>query len=443
MGAGWTTWSSRVHDKANASVYHLHRWGQTNRELVLRCTAHGVVLVAITATLGLSHVRLADIRLPALSAPAATANLVRIADDAPPATDSETFLQRAVIPRTASAIRISAVATDVIEPAPRDDLFMPPSRVREVARPADPASVAPSLDSLIKPYTVEDGDTLSGIATKFGVSLEALVSANPDLGNSLETIFHPGDEFTIPPPGGILHFVQDGDTLESIAAKYQVTVQDIVSYAPNRLKSDSQLQASQRVFVPEGQLELTQPKPRTNTLASVLQPRTTTNTTTTATTARTTTATTTTAKPATTTAAKPAVPAPAQAPAASAAPTWGTGSLRTPLYGYMITQQFWAYHNGVDLAAPIGTPVYAADAGRVVWSGWDNTGYGYMVLIDHGNGFRTRYGHLSWIFPSYGDYVQKGEQIGKVGSTGRSTGPHLHFEVIVNGIARNPFNYIR
>jgi len=209
---------------------------------------------------------------------------------------------------------------------------------------------------------------------------------------------------------------------------YQVSVQDIVSYGPNRLKSNSQLTPDQRIFVPQGEVEIrksepksqpaVQPKPQTNTLVSVLQPK----------------------APAVTNSAPAPAPARSSAPAA---PIVATGSLRTPLYGYIVTTQFWAYHPGVDLATAFGTPIYAADAGRVIWSGWDNTGYGYMILIDHGNGMRTRYAHMSWLIANYGDYVAKGEQIGKVGSTGHSSGPHLHFEVIVNGIARNPFNYIR
>ena len=434
----WVIRLTRVSHTAHAQtefyVYRLRRWVESNRELTLRLTAHSIILVAITATLGLSHVRLSDLRLPALSAPQANRVGATWTDSEAKPSDSESFLQRPMVPRTASAVNVRVTGTDSISLAPREDLFALPTRVSPAVKPP-PEAVAdtPTLDSLVQTYTAANGDTLLGIATQFDISLEALVTANPFLEGSLTTIFHPGDEFLIPPPGGILHIVSEGDTLQSIATKYQTSVEDILSYAPNRLKADSGLKPDQRVFVPEGSVDLPrpapQPAPRTNTLAGVLQPR-----------PATASAPVAAAKPAVP---APAAPAPAPKPAAVTQPTVGTGTLRTPLYGYVVTQNFWAYHNGVDLAAPIGTPVYAADAGRVIWSGWDNTGYGYMVLIDHGNGYRTRYGHLSWIFPNYGDYVGKGEQIGKVGSTGRSTGPHLHFEVIVNGIARNPFNYIR
>lgn len=96
----------------------------------------------------------------------------------------------------------------------------------------------------------------------------------------------------------------------------------------------------------------------------------------------------------------------------------------------------------LDIANRTGTPVIASDGGKVVFSGWDNTGYGYAVVIDHGNGYRTRYAHFSYIYVSYGNYVNQGVVIGKVGSTGNSTGPHLHFEVIKNGYRVNPWNYL-
>lgn len=406
--------------KLSLWTHRLRRWQRRNPDALARYSAHGVVLIAITAALGLSHLRAGDLRLPILTAPimaSAPASLASEPVAAPP--DGESFIQRAVVPRTMQAVRILATAGDR-SPAPpasvsgaasSDDLWERP-RPPRVVRPPVAAATA-TLDSLMKPYVAENGDTLSGIAYRHDISLAALVSANTWLTSGLDTMFHPGDEFLIPPGGGIIHVVKDGDTLASIAQKYEVEATALVEYKPNRVNTDDDLYPEQRLFVPDGSLELETPKPKANTLASVLQPRTTTTTTTTTTTNRATT------------------------------PVWGTGSLRTPLYGYVVTQYFWAYHSGVDMAAPIGSPVYAADAGRVVYSGWDNTGYGYMLLIDHGNGIRTRYAHMSWLFPSYGAYVGKGEQIGKVGSTGRSSGPHLHFEVIQGGVARNPFNYIR
>lgn len=99
------------------------------------------------------------------------------------------------------------------------------------------------------------------------------------------------------------------------------------------------------------------------------------------------------------------------------------------------------FHEGIDIAANHGNNVYAYTDGRVVEAGW-NGGYGYCILLDHGNGLKTRYAHLSKIYARIGQRIQTGARIGAIGSTGNSTGPHLHFEVIKNGQTKNPLNYI-
>ena len=132
-------------------------------------------------------------------------------------------------------------------------------------------------------------------------------------------------------------------------------------------------------------------------------------------------------------------------------PTWlPTGTFRWPISG-RITSYFGGRsspggigstnHQGIDIAGSYGSPVYAADGGTVTYAGWMG-GYGYLVQIDHGNGYVTRYGHNSSLTVSVGDHVYKGQQIARVGSTGNSTGNHCHFEVRYNGIARNPLNYL-
>ena len=132
-------------------------------------------------------------------------------------------------------------------------------------------------------------------------------------------------------------------------------------------------------------------------------------------------------------------------------PTWyPTGTFRWPISG-RITSYFGGRsspggigstnHQGIDIAGSYGTPVYAADGGTVTYAGWMG-GYGYLVQIDHGNGYVTRYGHNSSLTVSVGDHVYKGQQIARVGSTGNSTGNHCHFEVRYNGVARNPLNYL-
>ena len=132
-------------------------------------------------------------------------------------------------------------------------------------------------------------------------------------------------------------------------------------------------------------------------------------------------------------------------------PTWmPTGSFRWPTSG-RISSYFGGRkspggigstnHKGIDIAVPRGTPIYAADGGTVTYSGW-MSGYGYLVQIDHGNGYVTRYGHNSSLTVSVGQHVYKGQQVARAGSTGNSTGNHCHFEVRYTGVAKNPLNYL-
>jgi hypothetical protein len=120
----------------------------------------------------------------------------------------------------------------------------------------------------------------------------------------------------------------------------------------------------------------------------------------------------------------------------------GTGALQWPVAGGTISQYFHAGHPAVDIAAPYGTSVIAADSGVVTWAGWRSNGGGYVVEIDHGNGMRTRANHLGTIWVSAGQAVSRGQGIGSVGCTGICTGPHVHFEVIVGGMNTNPLRYL-
>ena len=130
-------------------------------------------------------------------------------------------------------------------------------------------------------------------------------------------------------------------------------------------------------------------------------------------------------------------------------PTWApTGTFRWPTsgnitsrYGYRNIFGGSSFHGGIDIANSYGTDIVAADGGEVVYAGWMN-GYGYLIQIDHGNGYITYYGHNSSLEVSVGDKVYKGQHIAEMGSTGRSTGNHCHFEVRLNGERQNPINYL-
>ena len=118
------------------------------------------------------------------------------------------------------------------------------------------------------------------------------------------------------------------------------------------------------------------------------------------------------------------------------------GSLLWPVPGGSISQYYHAGHLALDIAAPYGSQIIAAQAGTVTWAGWRNNGGGNVISIDHGNGMQTVYNHLGSIWVSPGQWVAAGQGIGGVGCTGMCTGPHVHFEVIVNGVIDNPLRYL-
>ena len=241
-------------------------------------------------------------------------------------------------------------------------------------------------------YVARSGDTVWDIADKFGISPETILWANGKLEDKPDLLAI-GQELTILPVSGVYHTVEPGDTLESIAKKYKVDVSAITDYPLNHLSPPYELLVEQKLIVPDGQ------KPYIPRVVHAYQG-----------------------------------PIPEDA-------AQGTGSFGWPVSG-RITQKYWDRHRAIDIGGAKGSPIYAADSGYVTYAGWSDVGYGYMLIIDHRNGFQTLYAHLSWYFPEVGDSVAKGELIGKVGSTGRSTGPHLHFEIIQNGVKRNPLGFL-
>ncbi len=238
-------------------------------------------------------------------------------------------------------------------------------------------------------YTVKEGDTISEIARTHGVTVDTILWAN-----EIDDVarIKPGDTIIILATNGVRHKVAQGDTVESIAKKYKADAKAIISY--NGLPANGELTVGEEIIVPDGiKEEVVDVRPRIQrrTYASISVAK------------------------------KVAV---------------SRGYYRAPLNRYRRTQGLHRT-NAVDMAAPTGTPVYAAAAGRVIIArhGW-NGGYGRYIVIQHPNGTKTLYAHNSRLLVKVGQKVKKGQQIAKVGSTGRSTGPHVHFEI--RG-ARNPF----
>lgn len=230
-------------------------------------------------------------------------------------------------------------------------------------------------------YVVRRGDTLSGIAKMFNVSVNTIRWAN-----DLSGVLREGQTLVILPVSGVRHTVGKGETLASIAKKYKGDIDEITDY--NGLSAGNVLAVGDIVIIPDGEIA---------------------------------------APPATI----------KSSPLRGAGGPSIAGYYLNPIPGGRKTQGLHGY-NGIDLGAPAGTPFYASASGIVIISrssGW-NGGYGVYIVISHGNGTQTLYAHNSRNIVSVGDYVSQGQVIGYVGSTGKSTGAHLHFEV--RG-ARNPF----
>ncbi len=316
-----------------------------------------------------------------------------------------------------------------------------------------PGGMIPPREATIN-YTVRPGDTLKGIAARYAVDVPTMINSNsiPDPDN-----LKIGSQLRILPVPGIEYKVKKGDNIESIADRFSVTPQMILDYTPNHLNVNSTLHIDQVVMVPGGspqdepvsvaaariepsaggssrppERQPAPPEPpksdnsgnSDNSDNSDNNPP---------------------AKPAP----KPnpvPKPQPKQDNSGDNSPKVGTGRLIWPVNG-TITQYFSSHHNGLDLAISAGTPIHAADSGRVVWAGWRTDGLGYCVIIDHLDGLTTVYGHqIRQPLVHVGQYVSRGQTIGWVGSTGHSTGPHVHFMIKAGSASshayRNPLAYL-
>lgn len=248
-------------------------------------------------------------------------------------------------------------------------------------------------------YEVKSGDTLSTIAEKFNISADTIKWAN-----DLERIdqIKPGQKLKILPVSGIAHAVKSGDTLEAVAKKYSAEAQSIVDFPFNDLPDDFRLKVGQVLIVPEGvPPKAPTPKPR---------------------------------------------PAPQYLAQGPSSPTFnapGGGQFIWPAGG-SLTQYFSWYHPGIDIANRAAPGIVASDGGKVTAAGWpDASGYGNRVVIDHGNGYTTLYAHFSNVYVTIGQTISRGQLIGQMGTTGRSTGTHLHLEVRYKGIAINPLAILK
>lgn len=256
----------------------------------------------------------------------------------------------------------------------------------------------------ITEYVVQRGDSPWSIAQKFDLKPETILWGNAQL-NAAAGSLRAGDTLNILPVDGVLHIVQDGDTLETLQVLHGTPAQEIFEYTGNNfdLTQPPQLTKGEQLIIPNGT--------------------------------------------------SPIIWSEAQAPSAaqkvsrggysSEVPNLGTGYFIWPVNAYSLTQEYWSGHPGIDLSTDFRQPIFASDSGTVVFSGWDDTGYGNMVIIDHGNGYQTYYSHNEANLVGTGQTVVKGQQIAESGSTGNSTGNHIDFRILYNGTFLNPLEYLQ
>ncbi|MCG8502410.1 MAG: peptidoglycan DD-metalloendopeptidase family protein [Firmicutes bacterium] len=264
-----------------------------------------------------------------------------------------------------------------------------------------------ALEEEIKTYKVKQNDTLWDIALDYKIPVEEIARINPEISENI----HPGDEIKLNVPKPFLGIETREKVVYNEDIPFEIKeVDDPDLYKGRRTIVEKGLNGEKKVEaeiirvngIENGkevikELVLAQPKTQTEKVGT-----------------------------------KP-VP-----------PKYGTGSFRRPLYG-TLTSRFgmrWGrMHTGIDISGNVGVPIYAADGGKVIFAGWMGN-YGYLVKVHHDNEYVTYYAHCSKILVKTGQRVAKGEVIAKVGNTGRSQGPHLHFEVRKNGSPENPLKYV-
>lgn len=315
----------------------------------------------------------------------------------------------------AEPTRPATAARPQVTPAPRPNP-VPELEAFTLVRRAMPQTDVPDRSrGEIITYTVQEGDTVYSIALRFGLSPETIVWANREILQDVPWLIEPGLSLYILPEDGVYHIVEEGDTLFGIALRYKVPLKALYNYW-NDVAPDEPLQIGQMLFVPGGQgpevAWVPTPPPDTGSY-------------------------------------RPGVgSAPVSYGACGNVNVSGPGA-----NGYFILPtgsryvSGWTFHDprkpthiGLDYGLKLGDPVYAADNGVVVFSGWGG-GYGNLVKINHGNGYVTYYAHLDQIWVNCGDAVYQGQVIGLGGTTGNSTGPHLHYEIRYNGVPQDPRLY--
>ena len=264
-------------------------------------------------------------------------------------------------------------------------------------------------------YTVNKGDTLFEIADKYGLRPETILFGNYDILKDNPHILAPGMVLNILPVDGAYYEWKDGDQIEAVANYYRTVSDDIVAYSGNNFdltaldENNHGISPGTMLVIPGGTRPIKDWGPPAITRQN---------------------------------------PASARYYGSGHCGQIYSGAVGTGTFVWPTTYRgisgypYSGIHPAIDIGGQTGNAIYAVDSGVVVYAGWSNYGYGNLIVIDHGNGFQSAYAHLSVVGVSCGQSVFQGGQIGSMGSTGNSSGPHLHFELILNGAKPNPLDYI-
>jgi murein DD-endopeptidase MepM/ murein hydrolase activator NlpD len=282
----------------------------------------------------------------------------------------------------------------------------------QVARLTSPHTlIATRGRAEVMTYTVQAGDTLFGIAERFNLKPETILWGNYFTLKDDPHLLRPDQVLNILPVDGTYHFVTEGNTVEQIAKFYRVAPEAIVTWPGNDLDADSPvLKPNAYLIIPGGTRELQ---------AWVLP-----------------------SLPRGSTSGSRAASNFGQCPGGYSG-ILGTGTFVWPAAARTLSGfDYTAIHRGIDVRAGNGDPIFAVDNGVVTYAGWNEWGYGNLVVIDHGNGWESVYAHLSAWGVQCGQSVEQGAVIGQAGATGRASGPHLHFEIRYNGVFTNPWTVL-
>jgi murein DD-endopeptidase MepM/ murein hydrolase activator NlpD len=283
-----------------------------------------------------------------------------------------------------------------------------------IDRAVEPHTTAADIREDVITYTVQPGDYLFSIASNFGLKPETLLWSNYGVLKDNPELILPGQVLFVLPVDGVYYQWQSGDRLDAVAGRFGVAPEDIILWPGNYLSPEIDIQnpaipPGSWLVVPGGHREFKQ--------WEIPVIRRTDNSKWSA-------------------GGEGACQGPFSGPAGTGYWTWPTAS------HWVCGNEYTAYHHAIDLYITMREPILSADRGVVVYAGWNTWGYGYLVVVDHGNDWQTVYAHLDSVAVFCGAIVNRGEPIGLGGTTGNSTGPHLHFEMIFRGIRINPHEYL-